>query len=116
MSRSGACSEWPRRWGRRKELSSSFKGGRWSICARRWRRAMVDQRTAWIEAALSGCPTAAFQARLREQLERRIRMITTMGVREGFSTVTPYVAVVEVERLISFAKEVFGAVETERTA
>lgn len=39
-----------------------------------------------------------------------------MGVREGFSTVTPYVAVVEVERLISFAKEVFGAVETERSA
>lgn len=42
-------------------------------------------------------------------------MMTTMAVREGFSTVTPYVAVVEVERLISFAKEVFGAVETERS-
>ena len=76
---------------------------------------MADQRTAWIEASLAGCPGKAFQLRLREELERRIRMMTTMGVREGFSTVTPYVAVVEVERLIAFAKETFGAVETERT-
>lgn len=76
---------------------------------------MADRRTAWIEAALSGCPAEAFQARLREELKRRIRMMTTMAVREGFSTVTPYVAVVEVERLLSFAKEVFGAVETERS-
>ena len=42
--------------------------------------------------------------------------MTTMGVvPEGFSTVTPYVVVVDVERLISFAKETFGAVEEYRT-
>ena len=76
---------------------------------------MADQRTAWIEAALSGCPVAAVQARLREELQRRIRMMTTMGVREGFTSVTPYVVVVDVERLISFAKETFGAVEEYRT-
>ncbi len=76
---------------------------------------MADRRTAWIEATLSGCPSKAFQARLRGELERKIRMMATMGVREGFSTVTPYVAVVEVEHLISFAKEAFGAVETGRS-
>jgi uncharacterized glyoxalase superfamily protein PhnB len=76
---------------------------------------MADRHTAWIESALSNCPAAAFRAGLRSELERRIRIMTTMGIREGFSTVTPYVAVVEVERLISFVKEVFGAVETERS-
>jgi uncharacterized glyoxalase superfamily protein PhnB len=76
---------------------------------------MADRHTAWIESALAGCPAAAFRAGLRGELERRIRIMTTMGIREGFSTVTPYVAVVEVERLISFVKEVFGAVETERS-
>ncbi|HXP83692.1 MAG TPA: VOC family protein [Bryobacteraceae bacterium] len=42
-------------------------------------------------------------------------MLTTIERREGFTTVTPYVTVVEVERLIAFAKKAFGAVETERT-
>ena len=42
-------------------------------------------------------------------------MATLAGVREGFSTVTPYLTVVEVERLITFAKEVFDAVETLRS-
>lgn len=36
---------------------------------------------------------------------------TTAGVREGFTTITPYLAVVEAERLVQFAKDVFGAVE-----
>jgi PhnB protein len=39
----------------------------------------------------------------------------TTGVPAGFTTVTPYVAVVDVERLIAFAKEAFGAVEEYRT-
>ena len=43
-------------------------------------------------------------------------MMTTMGVREGFSAVTPYITVVEIERVIAFAKEALGAVETLRTA
>lgn len=40
---------------------------------------------------------------------------TTSGVREGFTTVTPYLTVVEAERLIQFAKDVFGAIETGRS-
>jgi PhnB protein len=71
--------------------------------------------TAWIEAALAECPTEAFQDRLREELERRIRMMTMTGIREGYTTVTPYVVTVEVDRLIEFAKEAFGAVVTHRT-
>jgi PhnB protein len=69
----------------------------------------------WIESALAGCPTEAFQDRLREELERRIQMLTTTGIREGYTTVTPYVVAVEVDRLIEFAKEAFDAVITHRT-
>jgi uncharacterized glyoxalase superfamily protein PhnB len=76
---------------------------------------MADQNMAWIEASLAGLPRPAFQARLRDELDRRIHMMTTMGVREGFSAVTPYITVVEIERVIAFAKEAFGAVETLRT-
>ena len=36
---------------------------------------------------------------------------TVAGVRAGFTTVTPYLTVVEAERLVQFAKDVFGAVE-----
>jgi PhnB protein len=37
--------------------------------------------------------------------------MTRAGVRQGFTTVTPYLTVVEAERLVQFAKDVFGAVE-----
>ena len=37
------------------------------------------------------------------------------GVREGFTTVTPYLTVVDVEGLVRFAKEAFGAVEKGRS-
>ena len=37
------------------------------------------------------------------------------GVREGFTTVTPYLTVVEAERLVQFVKDAFGAVETGRS-
>jgi PhnB protein len=73
-------------------------------------------RTAWIEAALGECPSEVFQVRLRKDLERRTRMLTAVERREGFTTVTPYVTAENIERLISFVKEIFGAVETERTA
>jgi uncharacterized glyoxalase superfamily protein PhnB len=43
-------------------------------------------------------------------------MTTTTGVREGFSTVTPYVTAVDVDAMIAFAKDVFGAVETYRSS
>ena len=76
---------------------------------------LADPLLAWIESALPGCPTEAFQDRLREELERRIEMLTITGIREGYTTVTPYVIVVEVDRLIEFAKEAFGAVVTHQT-
>jgi PhnB protein len=74
---------------------------------------MPDQ-PAWIEAALAECPRREFRARLREELERKIHMTAaaiTTGVREGFTTVTPYLTVVEAERLVQFAKDAFGAIE-----
>jgi uncharacterized glyoxalase superfamily protein PhnB len=73
---------------------------------------------AWIEAALAECPRREFQDRLREELERRIRMTATstiVRVREGFTTVTPYLTVVEPERLVQFVKDVFDAVEMGRS-
>lgn len=79
---------------------------------------MPDPKFASMEAVLAECPRKEFRHRLREELERRIRMTATTaisGVREGFTTVTPYLSVVEVERLIQFAKEAFGAVETGRS-
>ena len=79
-----------------------------------------------IEAALGDMPSAAFKARLRAQLEQRIReslegsdmtsgLLTAPGARPGFTAVTPYAQVQDVERLIAFAKEVFGAKEVERS-
>ncbi len=77
---------------------------------------MSDSQFASIEALLAECPRDQFRLSLRQELERRIRMTATIrGVREGFTTVTPYITVVEVERLIQFAKAAFGAVETGRS-
>jgi len=75
---------------------------------------MPDQEFAQIEAALAKSPREEFRDRLRAELERKIREMTPTiaGVRGGFTTVTPYITVVEVERLVKFAKEAFGAVET----
>lgn len=78
---------------------------------------MPERSMAWIEAALAECPTREFQDSLRKDLERRVSMTTAThpaGIREGFTTVTPYLTVVEAERLVQFAKEAFGAVETGR--
>jgi PhnB protein len=75
---------------------------------------MPDHPMDWIEGALAASPTREFQNRLRAELERRIRMTATTitpGVRQGFTTVTPYLTVVEADWLVGFAKEVFGAVE-----
>ncbi|HLI86088.1 MAG TPA: VOC family protein [Bryobacteraceae bacterium] len=70
---------------------------------------------AWIEETLAAYPTAAFQDRLREELERSIRMQSTATyVRAGFTAITPYLTVREIDRLIEFAKQVFGAEETYR--
>ena len=42
-------------------------------------------------------------------------MTTTKPVREGFSTVIPYLIVPDVDKLIKFAKQAFGATELSRS-
>jgi uncharacterized glyoxalase superfamily protein PhnB len=60
------------------------------------------------------CPSQAFKSRLRANLEGRSTMTTALeavDVREGFTTVTPYLQVRE-PGLFDFLVKVFGAVET----
>lgn len=68
---------------------------------------------ARIAADLRFYPDAGFKARLRARLERTARMstTTTAPVREGFTTVTPYLIVAD-DRLVTFLGRVFGASET----
>jgi PhnB protein len=69
---------------------------------------------ARIAADLRHCPSPAFKARLRAQLQRRTIMTaisTETGIREGFTTVTPYVRVREAG-LMDFLATVFDAQET----
>src|SRR5262249_42654410 len=62
-------------------------------------------------------PRPDFKARLRSELERKAIMSTkTVQFREGFRTVTPYISVPEADELIRFLQQVFGAVETGRSA
>ena len=73
-----------------------------------------------IAAMLDACPTAGFRTRLRQTLERSISMATSSavrphGARAGFTAVTPYLMAPDIEPLIAFAKQVFGAEETYRT-
>jgi PhnB protein len=61
-------------------------------------------------------PNPDFKRRLRADLERKISMSTeTVVFRPGFRTVTPYLLPPGAE-FIDFLKNVFGGVETERTA
>jgi PhnB protein len=66
-----------------------------------------------IAADLRHYPSADFKARLRAQLVRRPTMSTDLliNIREGFTTVTPYVWVPD-RGLADFLVRVFGAVET----
>src|SRR5262245_25504654 len=69
---------------------------------------------ARIAADLRHWPNPAFKARLRAQLQRRTNMTTIStetGVREGFTTVTPYIRVREAG-LVDFLAQVFDARET----
>ena len=64
-------------------------------------------------------PRPDFKARLKAELERKASMSTKMTTktvlyRPGFRTVTPYLLPPN-EGFIDFLKNVFGAVETERT-
>jgi uncharacterized glyoxalase superfamily protein PhnB len=67
-----------------------------------------------IAAELRHYPSPDFKARLRAQLERRTLMTTvstTTAVREGFTTVTPYIRVGDAG-LADFLVKVFDAQET----
>jgi PhnB protein len=80
-----------------------------------------EEALADIEVALSGYPSARFRTGLRKTLERSIVMssgtVATVraGSRPGFSAVTPYIIVPDVERIIEFTRRVFGAEETHRS-
>jgi uncharacterized glyoxalase superfamily protein PhnB len=69
---------------------------------------------ARVAADLRDYPRPDFKAKLRAQLERRTTMTgagTTTAIREGFTTVTPYLRVSE-EGLLDFLTQVFNAEET----
>src|SRR4029450_6098347 len=69
---------------------------------------------ARIASDLRHYPSPAFKARLRTQLERRTTMTavtTAPAVREGFTTVTPYIRVPD-SGLFEFLRNVFDAQET----
>jgi PhnB protein len=66
---------------------------------------------------LSAMPGPDFKARLRLELEGKASMsMKTVQFREGFRTVTPYIYVPETDELIGFLQQVFGAIETGRSA
>jgi uncharacterized glyoxalase superfamily protein PhnB len=72
---------------------------------------------AVLASELRSCPSLAFKARLRANLERRTIMSMVLEkakIREGFTTVTPYIRVREAG-LLDFLTTVFGAVETSIT-
>src|SRR5438105_1795518 len=60
-------------------------------------------------------PRADFKATLKADLERKAIMSkTAIAFRSGFRTITPYLLPANAE-YVDFLKNVFGAVETERT-
>lgn len=65
-----------------------------------------------LEQVLRWIPTPGFQRHLRTQLtaqlERKINM-TTATIPEGFRTLTPYLLVKDVDRMLEFYTKVFGA-------
>ena len=71
---------------------------------------------ARIAAALRDLPDEGFQKRLKSDLQRRATMTTSTvaPVREGFHTITPFIAVPNAPELIDFLKRTFGAQETSR--
>ena len=72
---------------------------------------------AVLAGELRSCPSLGFKARLRASLARRTTMsmvLETTRIREGFTTVTPYLRVRRAG-LLDFLTSVFGAVETSVT-
>ena len=89
-----------------------------SVLARRDATAALADPELALLAVLANelrfCPGRAFKARLRASLERRRTMTTALeavDVREGFTTVTPYLQVRD-QSLFDFLAKAFGAVET----
>ena len=82
--------------------------------------ALVDAELsplAVLAGELRACPSLAFKVKLRANLERRASMLKVpvkAKIREGFTTVTPYVRVREAG-LLDFLTTVFNAVETAVT-
>jgi len=72
-----------------------------------------------LAASLRDLPRPDFKARLRADLEKEIPMSTAAAVkpvREGFHTVTLYLAVRQAEELLAFVKQAFGAEQTLRSS
>ena len=78
--------------------------------------ALPEEPTGLVEVAsrLRYLPDENFKTRLKTELQRRTSMTISASVREGFRTVTPYICVVEGDRLIEFMKRTFGAEELSR--
>src|SRR5260221_3638776 len=57
-------------------------------------------------------PSPDFKARLKAEIERRTSMLATATtLREGFSTLTPYLMVRDAAALMDFMERAFGAVK-----
>ena len=70
---------------------------------------------AAVASELMHLPDEAFKLRLKSELQRRATMpASTLSIREGFRTVTPYITLPDGEPLIAFLKAAFGAQETLR--
>lgn len=71
---------------------------------------------AQLAADLRDLPRPSFKERLKNDLQRRALMSTTVinPMRQGFHTVTPYVTVRQAAEMIDFVKAVFGAQEMFR--
>jgi PhnB protein len=69
-----------------------------------------------IASRLRHLPDERFKTRLKTELEGRMSMTAAAAapIREGFRTVTPYISVVEGDKLIEFMKKTFGAEEMSR--
>jgi PhnB protein len=68
-----------------------------------------------LEAALRSIPRSGFKSRLWTKLERKIAVIRTADIPEGFHTLTPYLLAPDAERMLTFYTAAFGAEETYRT-
>ena len=67
-----------------------------------------------VAVGLHGLPRESFKARLKAELEGMTKMnataeVTTTFIRQGFHTITPYIAVREAQQVIDFVTSTFGA-------